>query len=257
MSLTHSVKTVGYEILEPLVAKASKLNATFNKKQSELATFVMGDFIDSVSTPDLQQARLVFLTSMCWDEGLVLALHKKLVGTLSEGCLVVDYTKKLQKSNSFELMGSIPVQCSWSDSQCLYLFKKTVGASESAAAAVSTPKTPERTQADGKDVVQKASPAGSDASWEKVERDVEAKGENEAKHEVKNEVKEIASSPAPPSTTTPTTPTIPTTPKKDESDCGIPTEKPSPISPVAAAGICAAGLAIGASLWAKVSWKKK
>jgi len=242
MSLTHSVKTVGYEILDPLVAKASKLNAVFNKKP-ELLSFVKGDFIDSTSTPDFQQARLVFLTTMCWDEGLVLALHKKLQGTLSEGCVVVDYTKKLEAIDTFKLVGSIPVQCSWSESQYLFIFKVV---KTSSATTVRTPERPNNEPA------VKLSPASSDASWEKVDDSV--KEEYEQSNEEKSEPFETPSTSALPAPLPLDSLSTPKRTSKAEED--KPKAAPSsPISPVAV-GVVAASIAIGASIWAKM-WRKK
>ena len=126
LSFTHGVPSIGYEILEPLVAKANKLSALHANGQ--LTTFVRGDFLDASSTAHLRQAKLVFLTSLCWDEGLLLALDKKLAATLADDCLVVDYTARLEAYSGtpgvkFELVGKVPVICSWSKMQ-LFIYKK-------------------------------------------------------------------------------------------------------------------------------------
>ena len=118
-SLTDNVQTVNYEILPFLYSKAEKLRKQ-HKIDEQLVKFVNDDMLNC----NLENVQLVMLMSMCWDATLCGALDKKIEEEMKTGSVVIDYTDRLSKSNSFALRSALTVACSWNQNQHIYVFEK-------------------------------------------------------------------------------------------------------------------------------------
>lgn len=114
----------GVEILPELHDTAVRLQREYivETVSSERVTFLCGDML----TSSLDNAGVVFLTSVCWDESVHRAAVEKLANELSVGALVIDYSDKLSEFQEFGKRhihhSQLPV--SWNPNQSFYVFEK-------------------------------------------------------------------------------------------------------------------------------------
>jgi hypothetical protein len=87
------VEAVGYELVAPLVAVADKVAAALaaGPTPPPPPRFSCADMLAA----PLGRAGLLFLTSRCWDQPLMLLLHARLIAALPSACLVLDYSDRL------------------------------------------------------------------------------------------------------------------------------------------------------------------
>lgn len=114
----------GVEILPELHDTAVRLQREYMAKtgSSERVTFLCGDMLNS----SLDNAGVVFLTSVCWDESVHRAAAEKLANELSVGALVIDYSDKLSEFQEFgkRHIHRTQLPVSWNPNQSFYVFEK-------------------------------------------------------------------------------------------------------------------------------------
>eukprot|EP00615_Pteridomonas_danica_P009018 CAMPEP_0114361908 /NCGR_PEP_ID=MMETSP0101-20121206/25185_1 /TAXON_ID=38822 ORGANISM="Pteridomonas danica, Strain PT" /NCGR_SAMPLE_ID=MMETSP0101 /ASSEMBLY_ACC=CAM_ASM_000211 /LENGTH=181 /DNA_ID=CAMNT_0001507317 /DNA_START=421 /DNA_END=969 /DNA_ORIENTATION=- len=134
--LGFNLRTTAYEILPELsqwalcVAKGFDLPVSYRQisnphvRAVSSLELVEGDMLKA----DLSGARIVMLTSQCWDKPLIQMVQRKLSNELVPGTLVIDYTESLLTSVvppggcGFEIIHSVTAPVSWNATQTLYLF---------------------------------------------------------------------------------------------------------------------------------------
>jgi hypothetical protein len=70
-------------------------------------------------------AKVVVLTSQCWDESLKTRVAERLASELKPGALVVDYGERLAREPAFgEPIAVVEAPTSWNAKQRFYVFQK-------------------------------------------------------------------------------------------------------------------------------------
>jgi hypothetical protein len=161
-ALAHGVRSVGYELLEGRVATArataraafsfsarpdelkSSNEETFRsenaaivdeKKRDAVATkarracswvgLLAFSSSDATLAPLGVGAKVVVLTSQCWDESLKTRVAERLASELKPGALVVDYGERLAREPAFgEPLAVVEAPTSWNAKQRFYVFQK-------------------------------------------------------------------------------------------------------------------------------------
>ena len=160
-ALAHGVRSVGYELLEGRVATArATARAAFSfstgtsdarsneetfrsenaavvdeKKRDTVATkarracswvgLLAFSSSDATLAPLGVGAKVVVLTSQCWDESLKTRVAERLASELKPGALVVDYGKRLAREPAFgEPLAVVEAPTSWNAKQRFYVFQK-------------------------------------------------------------------------------------------------------------------------------------
>ena len=160
-ALAHGVRSVGYELLEGRVAtarataraafsfSAGTSDACSNEEtfRSENAAIVDEKKRDAVATKARRAcswvgllafsssdatlaplgvgAKVVVLTSQCWDESLKTRVAERLASELKPGALVVDYGERLAREPAFgEPLAVVEAPTSWNAKQRFYVFQK-------------------------------------------------------------------------------------------------------------------------------------
>ena len=114
----------GVEILPELHDTAVRLQRDYMAEtvSSERLKFMCDDML----TSSLDNAGVVFLTSVCWDKSVHRAAAVKLANELSVGALVIDYSDQLSEFEEFG-KGHIhhtQLSVSWNPNQSFYVFEK-------------------------------------------------------------------------------------------------------------------------------------
>ncbi|KAG8465504.1 hypothetical protein KFE25_002811 [Diacronema lutheri] len=117
-TLTFGVPSRGYEVVTPLTILAGKVAASF--ELGEGCAFFNADML----TADLSQARVVTLTSKCWDKQLTASVYDKLQRELKPRSLVVDYSDALAVAHEFDVLARTTVAVSWSPAQMMAVMRK-------------------------------------------------------------------------------------------------------------------------------------
>lgn len=118
-ALALGARTVGYDLLPFLTDHAGRVAAD-NAIPSSLMRFVCADML----TAPLADARVVLLTSQCWDAHLRAAVYAKLDSECRAGCVVVDYVNDLQHHSArFAHVGRVCGEVSWAPSLAFHVFK--------------------------------------------------------------------------------------------------------------------------------------
>ncbi len=133
-ALTFGVKSKGYEILRSLVDTSERLlQAEIEGQRLPGGRFVHSmvppiEFVceDMLAAP-LHNAQIIMLCSQCWDNWLIELVHKKILGELSPGALIVDYNDRLGKNmdahGKIEEVVSMELAVSWNPSQTFYVYR--------------------------------------------------------------------------------------------------------------------------------------
>lgn len=110
--------TVGVEIMEYLVSVADNTRSTLGV---ENVRFECADMLQY----DVTNARVVMLTSQCWDDDLIAQVHQKLASELQPGSLVVDYRGTLGEvhGGEFQLVETVVTPVSWNPQQQFCIFE--------------------------------------------------------------------------------------------------------------------------------------
>ena len=158
-ALAHGVRSVGYELLEGRVATARATaraafsfstgtsDARSNEETFRSENAAIVDERDAVATKARRAcswvgllafsssdatlaplgvgAKVVVLTSQCWDESLKTRVAERLASELKPGALVVDYGKRLAREPAFgEPLAVVEAPTSWNAKQRFYVFQK-------------------------------------------------------------------------------------------------------------------------------------
>ena len=159
-ALAHGVRSVGYELLEGRVATArataraafsfstgtsdarsneetfrSENAAVVDEKRDAVATkarracswvgLLAFSSSDATLAPLGVGAKVVVLTSQCWDESLKTRVAERLASELKPGALVVDYGERLAREPAFgEPLAVVEAPTSWNAKQRFYVFQK-------------------------------------------------------------------------------------------------------------------------------------
>ena len=108
-ALVFGARSVGYELLEGRVATANETarECVFpSERESEKNTSSVSDLFafscsDALFAPLGENAKVVVLTSQCWDEALKTRVASRLASHLTVGALVVDYGDSLKRERAF------------------------------------------------------------------------------------------------------------------------------------------------------------
>jgi hypothetical protein len=132
-SLVFGARSVGYELLEGRVATANETarECVFpSERESEKNTSSVSDLFafscsDALFAPLGENAKVVVLTSQCWDEALKTRVASRLASHLTVGALVVDYGDSLKRERAFgEPVAVVEAPTSWNEKQKFYVFQK-------------------------------------------------------------------------------------------------------------------------------------
>ena len=115
----YRVTTVGVEIMPYLVEVAEEAAGSLGV---EGIRFVHSDML----LHDLARARVVMLTSQCWDDDLIARVHAKLACELPRGALVVDYRGSLVEAHreAFEVAEQVVAPVSWNPRQPFFVMRR-------------------------------------------------------------------------------------------------------------------------------------
>ena len=132
-ALVFGARSVGYELLEGRVATANETarECVFSsERESEKNTSSVSDLFafscsDALFAPLGENAKVVVLTSQCWDEALKTRVASRLASHLTIGALVVDYGDSLKRERAFgEPVAVVEAPTSWNEKQKFYVFQK-------------------------------------------------------------------------------------------------------------------------------------
>ena len=132
-ALVFGARSVGYELLEGRVATANETarECVFSsERKSEENTASVSDLFafscsDALFAPLGENAKVVVLTSQCWDEALKTRVASRLASHLTVGALVVDYGDSLKRERAFgEPVAVVEAPTSWNEKQKFYVFQK-------------------------------------------------------------------------------------------------------------------------------------
>ena len=132
-ALVFGARSVGYELLEGRVATANETarECVFSsERSSEKNTSSVSDLFafscsDALFAPLGENAKVVVLTSQCWDEALKTRVASRLASHLTVGALVVDYGDSLKRERAFgEPVAVVEAPTSWNEKQKFYVFQK-------------------------------------------------------------------------------------------------------------------------------------
>jgi hypothetical protein len=132
-ALVFGARSVGYELLEGRVATANETarECVFSsERESEKNTSSVSDLFafscsDALFAPLGENAKVVVLTSQCWDEALKTRVASRLASHLTVGALVVDYGDSLKRERAFgEPVAVVEAPTSWNEKQKFYVFQK-------------------------------------------------------------------------------------------------------------------------------------
>jgi hypothetical protein len=132
-ALAFGARSVGYELLEGRVATAYETarECVFSSdRESEKNTSSVSDLFafscsDALFAPLGENAKVVVLTSQCWDEALKTRVASRLASHLTIGALVVDYGDSLKRERAFgEPVAVVEAPTSWNEKQKFYVFQK-------------------------------------------------------------------------------------------------------------------------------------
>ena len=132
-SLVFGARSVGYELLEGRVATANETarECVFpSERESGKNTASVSDLFafscsDALFAPLGENAKVVVLTSQCWDEALKTRVASRLASHLTVGALVVDYGDSLKRERAFgEPVAVVEAPTSWNEKQKFYVFQK-------------------------------------------------------------------------------------------------------------------------------------
>ena len=115
----YGVPTAGVEIMPYLVQVSNEAAATLGVKRIR---FSNQDMLQS----NLSQAKVVMLTSQCWDDQLIERVHAKLAEELPFGGLVVDYRGGLAEAHpeAFEVTEKVVAPVSWNPQQPFFVMRR-------------------------------------------------------------------------------------------------------------------------------------
>ena len=122
-ALAYGARCVGYELLEGRVATARETaRFVFSSDEKRLFAFSCAD---ASVAPLGETAKVVVLTSQCWDEALKTRVATRLASHLTVGALVVDYGDRLAREPAFgEPVAVVEAPTSWNEKQKFYVFQK-------------------------------------------------------------------------------------------------------------------------------------
>ena len=134
-ALAHGARSVGYELLEGRVATARATARTVLKTGSEdvdekeeasrAESLFAFSSADATLAPLGDGAKVVVLTSQCWDESLKTRVAERLTRGLPLGALAVDYGDRLAREPAFgEPVAVVEAPTSWNRKQKFYVFQK-------------------------------------------------------------------------------------------------------------------------------------
>lgn len=134
-ALAHGARSVGYELLEGRVATARATARTVLKTGSEdvdekeeasrAESLFAFSSADATLAPLGDGAKVVVLTSQCWDESLKTRVAERLTRGLPSGALAVDYGDRLAREPAFgEPVAVVEAPTSWNRKQKFYVFQK-------------------------------------------------------------------------------------------------------------------------------------
>ena len=132
-ALVFGARSVGYELLEGRVATANETarECVFSsERKSEKNTSSVSDLFafscsDALFAPLGENAKVVVLTSQCWDEALKTRVASRLASHLTVGALVVDYGDSLKRERAFgEPVAVVEAPTSWNEKQKFHVFQK-------------------------------------------------------------------------------------------------------------------------------------
>ena len=132
-ALVFGARSVGYELLEGRVATANETarECVFSsERKSEENTSSVSDLFafscsDALFAPLGENAKVVVLTSQCWDEALKTRVASRLASHLTVGALVVDYGDSLKRERAFgEPVAVVEAPTSWNEKQKFHVFQK-------------------------------------------------------------------------------------------------------------------------------------
>ena len=145
-ALGLGVRAVGYELLECHVDTArrvareclqtrddeDRLSAAGEKttetplRAAAAARFERGDFLTLEGSVG-PETRVVWLTSQCWDRGVLDGAARRLRLGLASGAIVVDYGDRLARgaeAEAFERVARVEAPVSWNANQTFHVFRK-------------------------------------------------------------------------------------------------------------------------------------
>ncbi len=145
-ALGLGVRAVGYELLECHVDTARRVardrlqtrddedrlsaageNATETPSRAAAAArFERGDFLTLEGSVG-PETRVVWLTSQCWDRGVLDGAARRLRLGLASGAIVVDYGDRLARgaeAEAFERVARVEAPVSWNANQTFHVFRK-------------------------------------------------------------------------------------------------------------------------------------
>lgn len=132
-ALVFGARSVGYELLEGRVATANETarECVFSsERKSDTNTSSVSDLFafscsDALFAPLGENAKVVVLTSQCWDEALKTRVASRLASHLTVGALVVDYGDSLKRERAFgEPVAVVEAPTSWNEKQKFHVFQK-------------------------------------------------------------------------------------------------------------------------------------
>lgn len=146
-ALGLGVRAVGYELLEchvdtarrvareclqtrddedRLSAAGEKTTETPSRAAVAAARFERGDFLTLEGSVG-PETRVVWLTSQCWDRGVLDGAARRLRLGLASGAIVVDYGDRLARgaeAEAFERVARVEAPVSWNANQTFHVFRK-------------------------------------------------------------------------------------------------------------------------------------
>jgi hypothetical protein len=151
-ALGLGVRAVGYELLECHVDTARRVareclgarddedrlsgagemdgaaagEETETPSRAAAARFERGDFLTLEGSVG-PETRVVWLTSQCWDRGVLDGAARRLRLGLASGAIVVDYGDRLARgaeAEAFERVARVEAPVSWNANQTFHVFRK-------------------------------------------------------------------------------------------------------------------------------------
>ncbi|KAJ0394177.1 hypothetical protein ATCC90586_005614 [Pythium insidiosum] len=114
------METTGVEIVPYLHRVASELAESHSLHRCHFLN-------DDMLNVRLVKARIVVLTSLCWDDSVYSAVQERLANQLSPGAIVIDYRDGILRGSmprfaQVDKLHGLPV--SWNQAQCIHIFER-------------------------------------------------------------------------------------------------------------------------------------
>ena len=124
-ALAYGARCVGYELLEGRVATARETARFVFSSDKKVFTLFAFSCADASVAPLGETAKVVVLTSQCWDEALKTRGPTRRATHLTVGALVMDYGDRLRREPAFgEPVAVVEAPTSWNEKQKFYVFQK-------------------------------------------------------------------------------------------------------------------------------------